>query len=163
MASVSTSMSAAVAPREGMAARSVDGSSECEKRLPDARASTVDAACRVCDAANGPAARFCSCGTKLEAVAPAREVRKTVTVLFADVTGSTALGEQLDPGAIRRADRASLLRAHQPGDRRQLLAQDRRSPRRPGARLTHGAHNEPPVGAKYALNMHACPKRSLAA
>src|SRR5438477_2603551 len=30
------------------------------------------------------------------------EVRKTVTVLFADVTGSTALGEQLDPEALRR-------------------------------------------------------------
>jgi class 3 adenylate cyclase/tetratricopeptide (TPR) repeat protein len=29
------------------------------------------------------------------------EVRKTVTVLFADVTGSTALGERLDPEAIR--------------------------------------------------------------
>ena len=29
------------------------------------------------------------------------EVRKTVTVLFADVTGSTALGERLDPEATR--------------------------------------------------------------
>jgi class 3 adenylate cyclase/tetratricopeptide (TPR) repeat protein len=29
------------------------------------------------------------------------DVRKTVTVLFADVTGSTALGERLDPEAIR--------------------------------------------------------------
>ena len=29
-------------------------------------------------------------------------VRKTVTVLFADVTGSTALGERLDPEALRR-------------------------------------------------------------
>jgi len=29
------------------------------------------------------------------------EVRKTVTVLFADVTGSTSLGERLDPEAIR--------------------------------------------------------------
>jgi len=32
----------------------------------------------------------------------AREVRKTVTVLFADVTGSTALGERLDPESLRR-------------------------------------------------------------
>jgi class 3 adenylate cyclase/tetratricopeptide (TPR) repeat protein len=32
----------------------------------------------------------------------AREVRKTVTVLFADLTGSTALGEQLDPESLRR-------------------------------------------------------------
>src|SRR5437764_5046222 len=29
-------------------------------------------------------------------------VRKTVTVLFADVTGSTAIGERLDPEALRR-------------------------------------------------------------
>jgi class 3 adenylate cyclase/tetratricopeptide (TPR) repeat protein len=30
-----------------------------------------------------------------------REVRKTVTILFSDVIGSTALGEQLDPEALR--------------------------------------------------------------
>jgi class 3 adenylate cyclase/tetratricopeptide (TPR) repeat protein len=33
---------------------------------------------------------------------PTRDVRKTVTVLFADVVGSTALGEGLDPEALRR-------------------------------------------------------------
>ena len=46
--------------------------------------------------------RFCgSCGT---ALAPAldREVRKIVTVLFADITGSTTLGEDHDPESIRR-------------------------------------------------------------
>jgi class 3 adenylate cyclase len=31
-----------------------------------------------------------------------REVRKTVTVLFADVAGSTALGERVDPESMRR-------------------------------------------------------------
>jgi class 3 adenylate cyclase len=36
------------------------------------------------------------------------EVRKTVTVLFADVVGSTAMGEKLDPEAWRRV-RAGLL------------------------------------------------------
>ncbi len=35
-------------------------------------------------------------------MASAREVRKTVTVVFADVTGSTTLGEQLDPESLRR-------------------------------------------------------------
>src|SRR5919201_410952 len=35
-------------------------------------------------------------------VEPGREVRKTVTVLFADVAGSTALGERLDPELLRR-------------------------------------------------------------
>jgi len=29
-------------------------------------------------------------------------VRKTVTILFADVAGSTALGEHLDPESLRR-------------------------------------------------------------
>ena len=32
---------------------------------------------------------------------PGGEVRKTVTVLFADVAGSTSLGEQLDPESLR--------------------------------------------------------------
>jgi class 3 adenylate cyclase len=48
--------------------------------------------------------RFCGvCGAEL-AVVPrsAREVRKTITVLFCDVAGSTALGEQLDPESLRR-------------------------------------------------------------
>jgi class 3 adenylate cyclase/tetratricopeptide (TPR) repeat protein len=46
--------------------------------------------------------RFCPrCGSRLEPVAVAREVRKTVTVLFCDVTGSTALGERTDPEALR--------------------------------------------------------------
>src|SRR5262245_10381768 len=30
------------------------------------------------------------------------EARKTVTIVFADVTGSTALGEQTDPETMRR-------------------------------------------------------------
>ena len=46
--------------------------------------------------------RFCPrCGSPLEPVAVAREVRKIVTVLFCDVTGSTALGERTDPEALR--------------------------------------------------------------
>jgi class 3 adenylate cyclase/tetratricopeptide (TPR) repeat protein len=58
--------------------------------------------CAVCGEENPDRARFCSgCGRALTA-APARpETRKTVTVLFADVTGSTALGERLDPEALR--------------------------------------------------------------
>jgi class 3 adenylate cyclase/tetratricopeptide (TPR) repeat protein len=35
-------------------------------------------------------------------MATGRETRKTVTVLFADVIGSTALGERLDPESLRR-------------------------------------------------------------
>jgi class 3 adenylate cyclase/tetratricopeptide (TPR) repeat protein len=45
---------------------------------------------------------FCpACGASLEPAQPARETRKTVTVVFCDITGSTALGERLDPESLR--------------------------------------------------------------
>src|SRR4026207_1805150 len=44
--------------------------------------------------------RCANCGAPLEAPA-AREQRKTVSVVFCDVTGSTALGESTDPEALR--------------------------------------------------------------
>ena len=45
---------------------------------------------------------FCPhCGAERVKSLLARELRKTVTVLFCDVTGSTALGESLDPEALR--------------------------------------------------------------
>ena len=60
------------------------------------------AACPSCGRENASDARFCSaCGTALEAVEPAREQRKVVTVLFCDLVGSTALGESTDPEALR--------------------------------------------------------------
>jgi class 3 adenylate cyclase/tetratricopeptide (TPR) repeat protein len=60
------------------------------------------AACTSCGAENREEARFCdSCGAALAEAAPARETRKTVTVLFCDVTGSTALGERIDPESLR--------------------------------------------------------------
>ena len=50
---------------------------------------------------NADAARFCSaCGSPLE-VEPAADVRKTVTVVFCDLVGSTSLGERTDPEALR--------------------------------------------------------------
>jgi class 3 adenylate cyclase/tetratricopeptide (TPR) repeat protein len=59
-------------------------------------------ACLACCFENPEGARFCAgCGKPLEAAAPAREVRKTVTIVFCDVTGSTSLGEQLDPESLR--------------------------------------------------------------
>jgi class 3 adenylate cyclase len=45
--------------------------------------------------------RCANCGAVLEAPSSSREQRKTVTVLFCDVTGSTALGESTDPEALR--------------------------------------------------------------
>jgi class 3 adenylate cyclase/tetratricopeptide (TPR) repeat protein len=54
---------------------------------------------------NGEGAKFCEeCGLAVSSgAAPARlrEQRKTVTVLFCDLTGSTALGETLDPERLR--------------------------------------------------------------
>ena len=45
---------------------------------------------------------FCpACGAPLGEPQAAREVRKVVTVLFCDLTGSTAIGERTDPEALR--------------------------------------------------------------
>ncbi|GAB3767676.1 class 3 adenylate cyclase/tetratricopeptide (TPR) repeat protein [Nocardioides ginsengisegetis] len=63
---------------------------------------TGDRRCEECLAVLAPTARFCpECGAR---VAPGSqpENRRTVTLLFSDVTGSTAMGEQLDPEAYRR-------------------------------------------------------------
>ncbi len=58
-------------------------------------------ACRRCGADLPPDARFCpSCGLEISAAPPGEE-RKLVTVLFADVTGSTGLGERLDAERLR--------------------------------------------------------------
>jgi class 3 adenylate cyclase/tetratricopeptide (TPR) repeat protein len=57
--------------------------------------------CPACGEENPPRFRLCGfCGTPLREQAPV-EVRKTVTVLFSDVAGSTALGERLDPESLR--------------------------------------------------------------
>ena len=58
--------------------------------------------CPRCGASVRDGARFCdSCGASLEPEQAASEERKLVTVLFADVTSSTALGDQLDPERLR--------------------------------------------------------------
>jgi class 3 adenylate cyclase/tetratricopeptide (TPR) repeat protein len=63
--------------------------------------------CSVCGSSIAPGARFCSsCGTAVDATAAGTEERKVVSILFADVTGSTSLGEQLDPERFRQVMRA---------------------------------------------------------
>ena len=58
--------------------------------------------CPSCGLANPKAARFCNaCGASLASQEELSEQRKTVTVLFCDVTGSTALGESTDAEALR--------------------------------------------------------------
>ena len=55
--------------------------------------------CAQCGASVPAGSRFCpTCGAPL---AVAAEVRKTVTVLFCDVVGSTELGERFDPEVLR--------------------------------------------------------------
>ena len=59
--------------------------------------------CPSCGHENPAESAYCNaCGAALAAPEPAEEQRKTVTVIFADVTGSTALGERLDPESLRR-------------------------------------------------------------
>ena len=58
------------------------------------------AACPACGKELPGEFPFCPhCGAPL--ASESREQRKTVTVLFCDVTGSTALGESTDPEALR--------------------------------------------------------------
>jgi class 3 adenylate cyclase len=58
--------------------------------------------CPECGTSAVGSPKFCpECGAKLGAANAVTEVRKTVTVVFCDVVGSTALGERLDPEAQR--------------------------------------------------------------
>jgi class 3 adenylate cyclase/tetratricopeptide (TPR) repeat protein len=60
-------------------------------------------ACPQCGEGNSDRARYCqACGTSLAPADAVSEVRRTVTVLFTDVAGSTSLGERLDPESLRR-------------------------------------------------------------
>jgi class 3 adenylate cyclase len=57
--------------------------------------------CANCGSENPDESRFCGgCAAPLARVPGPRQARKVVTALFCDVTGSTALGEQLDPEVL---------------------------------------------------------------
>jgi class 3 adenylate cyclase len=59
-------------------------------------------ACSTCGRGIDGDFAFCPhCGADLAATPASREQRKTVTILFCDVTGSTALGESVDPETLR--------------------------------------------------------------
>src|SRR3989442_5984172 len=56
--------------------------------------------CPQCGTSNPPQAQFCmQCGTLLQGTGAAE--RRVVTVLFADLVGSTRLTKQLDPEPMR--------------------------------------------------------------
>jgi class 3 adenylate cyclase/tetratricopeptide (TPR) repeat protein len=62
---------------------------------------TVD--CPACGEANPGRARFClACGEPLPTAGRPGGTRKAVTVLFSDLSGSTRLGERLDPESLSR-------------------------------------------------------------
>src|SRR4051794_41742482 len=62
------------------------------------------ASCPRCGRATEEGASYCSaCGARLARNgSPIPQARKTVTVLFADVSGFTALGERLDPESLQQ-------------------------------------------------------------
>jgi len=58
--------------------------------------------CTQCGHEDREGAKFCpECGASTDGRPAEREQRKTVTVVFCDLTGSTALGESLDPERLR--------------------------------------------------------------
>src|SRR5579872_6541454 len=58
--------------------------------------------CPACGREIGEECAYCPyCGSPTVQATPAREHRKRVTILFCDITGSTALGESIDPEALR--------------------------------------------------------------
>ena len=59
--------------------------------------------CRACGHDNPETNKFCGeCAAPLVRAEAASEARKTVTIVFCDVVGSTAMGEALDPESLRR-------------------------------------------------------------
>src|SRR5918996_6528465 len=58
--------------------------------------------CTNCGEENPERFRLCGfCGTPLAKSLPVHEVRKTVTIVFSDLKGSTNLGEALDSESLR--------------------------------------------------------------
>ncbi len=58
--------------------------------------------CPSCGEENPARFRLCGfCGTALAPASPAQEIRKTVTIVFSDLKGSTDLGECLDSESLR--------------------------------------------------------------
>src|SRR5580765_1634927 len=58
--------------------------------------------CNRCGTSNPEHAKFClECAAPLVVESVASEVRKTVTIVFCDITGSTSLGESVDPESLR--------------------------------------------------------------
>src|SRR4051794_20155008 len=89
--------------------------------------SQLERACPNCGESAPPQARFCmSCGTPLEGAAPSTverpaepppEERRQVTVLFADLSGYTAVAERMDPETVKTLVGGALRRLGQEVER----------------------------------------------
>jgi predicted ATPase/class 3 adenylate cyclase len=74
----------------------------CGTALAAAPAEPQGVICPSCGEENPAKFRVCGfCGTALTPALGAQEVRKTVTIVFSDLKGSTAMGEKLDSEAVR--------------------------------------------------------------
>ena len=88
---------------------SCEGKNRDEARFCMFCGSALVLRCPTCDTELAPGARFCdSCGTPIGDAAPApiaapgaAASRKVVTILFADLVGSTALEERMDAESVR--------------------------------------------------------------
>jgi class 3 adenylate cyclase len=107
-----------------MKCRTCDGELRAGQRFCESCGTQVDKACPTCNAPAAPDARFCgTCGASFSDGSEAADVarpaarggraatsldgeRRQLTVLFADVVGSTALAGKLDPEALRDVFRA---------------------------------------------------------
>ena len=92
-----------------MRCESCDTNNATDSRFCVACGAALGVVCRACGQRTLPAARFCGhCGTALAAKQPTGKAPasdgelKQITVLFADVFGSTELIEQLDPEEAAR-------------------------------------------------------------
>lgn len=78
---------------------------EADARFCEECGAALDRRCASCGAESKPTARFCRrCGGSLDAPAPPAvqsPIRKTVTVLFADLAGSTTFEEKVDAETAR--------------------------------------------------------------
>jgi len=88
----------------GRACASCGTSNEEDARFCEGCGTTLDRMCGTCGAQASATARFCrSCGAPVDdrAAVPESPTRKTVTVLFADLAGSTSFEEQVDAETAR--------------------------------------------------------------
>ena len=84
--------------RSGRPQRRLDGGAGRGRAAPAGEAGMTCAACHG-DVPGG--ARFCpACGVQVASAAPRRGLRKTVTILFCDMTGSTVLSGRLDAESL---------------------------------------------------------------